>query len=593
MDKNKDYYKILEINRDATQKEIKFAYYGLSKRYHPDKNGDELLFHAINEAYLILSDADTRLEYDSSSRFGNSYNEYYELFEIDFDFSYENSKSQLEKFKKNEVLDIHLKVDDTFNGSITYERWVRCKTCDGSGKDHSSKIVIRDKDGKVLKTFDSDDGCDFCFEGHNKVITNKGPVSIKNIQVGDYVLSSNNIYNEVTHTMIKKYYGILYDISCSGINIEGITPNHKLNIVRFNRNKQGRIKINDYNILEVPACDLKIDDFVLYQKQSYIPKDILTINSVRNKISKLEKIVIDDDFIKFISCYIAEGNTRGNRVTVFTFHIEKDKELIDFIINYVKLTLKLDIKCFTRPESWGQYVLKMEIFNTQLSNFIREFCGHTAINKYINYDIIGKNDEKLLDTLILCDGSSKKKCKTYTTVSKKLAYQVLHLSLGLGHNASISKYPSYVDKNGVNHQIYYRVYITYRNDSSKMGLYNKKIKEGICLKIKSIENRTVELTDVYNITVKDTHKYTIDGLLVNNCDGTGKDYTGGDCNFCLGKGKVGLNPCKKCNGDRRILGKQKLSGIKLTGKETKIDAMGHCSKTETGKSGYLLLIKQE
>jgi hypothetical protein len=52
-----------------------------------------------------------------------------------------------------------------------------------------------------------------------------------------------------------------------------------------------------------------------------------------------------------------------------------------------------------------------------------------------------------------------------------------------------------------------------------------------------------------------------------------------------------MTPCKKCNGEKRILGKQKISNIKLTGDETKIESMGHHSKNEAGKSGYLLLKK--
>lgn len=75
------------------------------------------------------------------------------------------------------------------------------------------------------------------------------------------------------------------------------------------------------------------------------------------------------------------------------------------------------------------------------------------------------------------------------------------------------------------------------------------------------------------------------------CDGTGKDHTGNDCSFCYGKGKVGINPCKNCKGERRILGKQKITGVKLTGDEIKIDAMGHFSKSESGKVGYLLIKK--
>ena len=57
MNKKKDYYKILEIDKNSTAKEIKSAYYRLSKKHHPDKNGDEILFHGINEAYNVLSEA--------------------------------------------------------------------------------------------------------------------------------------------------------------------------------------------------------------------------------------------------------------------------------------------------------------------------------------------------------------------------------------------------------------------------------------------------------------------------------------------------------------------------------------------------------
>jgi len=122
----------------------------------------------------------------------------------------------------------------------------------------------------------------------------------------------------------------------------------------------------------------------------------------------------------------------------------------------------------------------------------------------------------------------------------------------------------------------------------KMSLYNKKIKEGICLKIRDIKKREVFNTQVYNITVDNTHKYTIDGLLVNNCEGTGESYDGTPCSFCNGQGKIGMSNCEVCGGEKRILGKQKLVNIKLTGEKTKLDAMGHYAKD--GKIGYLLLV---
>lgn len=70
------------------------------------------------------------------------------------------------------------------------------------------------------------------------------------------------------------------------------------------------------------------------------------------------------------------------------------------------------------------------------------------------------------------------------------------------------------------------------------------------------------------------------------CDGTGKSWTGQDCVYCSGKGKVGINPCTTCNGDGRVLGKQKLKDIKLEGDETVVKAMGHW---RFGRVGNLIL----
>jgi len=64
----KDYYKILGVNRDASEKEIKQAYRKLARKYHPDVNpGDksaEAKFKEINGAYEVLSDKDKRKKYD-------------------------------------------------------------------------------------------------------------------------------------------------------------------------------------------------------------------------------------------------------------------------------------------------------------------------------------------------------------------------------------------------------------------------------------------------------------------------------------------------------------------------------------------------
>lgn len=65
---NKDYYEILGVSKDASQKEIKKAYRKLAKKYHPD-SGDttkekEDKFKEASEAYEILSDEKKRKQYD-------------------------------------------------------------------------------------------------------------------------------------------------------------------------------------------------------------------------------------------------------------------------------------------------------------------------------------------------------------------------------------------------------------------------------------------------------------------------------------------------------------------------------------------------
>lgn len=64
---NKDYYKILEINRYAEPSDIKKAYRILAMRYHPDKNNKpeaHEIFIRVTEAYEILIDVTKRDEYN-------------------------------------------------------------------------------------------------------------------------------------------------------------------------------------------------------------------------------------------------------------------------------------------------------------------------------------------------------------------------------------------------------------------------------------------------------------------------------------------------------------------------------------------------
>lgn len=67
MASRRDYYEVLEVERTASQQDIKKAYRRLAMQYHPDHNKShdaEEKFKELSEAYSVLSDADKRARYD-------------------------------------------------------------------------------------------------------------------------------------------------------------------------------------------------------------------------------------------------------------------------------------------------------------------------------------------------------------------------------------------------------------------------------------------------------------------------------------------------------------------------------------------------
>lgn len=70
----KDYYKILDIQPEAGEVEIKKAYRRMALQYHPDRNAGNIhaeeQFKEINEAYAILGDPQKKSQYDQFRRYG-------------------------------------------------------------------------------------------------------------------------------------------------------------------------------------------------------------------------------------------------------------------------------------------------------------------------------------------------------------------------------------------------------------------------------------------------------------------------------------------------------------------------------------------
>ena len=68
---SKDYYKILGVEKTASEDEIKKAFRKLAHQYHPDKKGgNEAKFKEVNEAYQVLGNKEKRQKYE---QFGSDF----------------------------------------------------------------------------------------------------------------------------------------------------------------------------------------------------------------------------------------------------------------------------------------------------------------------------------------------------------------------------------------------------------------------------------------------------------------------------------------------------------------------------------------
>ena len=139
---NKDYYKTLNINRNASQDDIKKAFRKLSKQHHPDKGGNEEKFKEISEAYDTLSSTEKKHKYDNPNPFedmmrgggGGRGPNADDLFNQFF-----GSGRQRQRMRpKGRSLNIPLVVtlEDVYLGNtkqLIYERNVNCTSCNGYG----------------------------------------------------------------------------------------------------------------------------------------------------------------------------------------------------------------------------------------------------------------------------------------------------------------------------------------------------------------------------------------------------------------------------------------------------------------------------
>ncbi|MFQ6120747.1 MAG: molecular chaperone DnaJ [Methanosarcinales archaeon] len=162
----KDYYKILGVDKNASQEEIKKAFRHLARKYHPDVAGKESeeKFKEINEAFQVLNDPQKRAQYD---QFGHAafkpgdfagfrWPNFDDLFR-DFGFGdiFDVFSGFRERTRAREQgadlkYDLEITLEEAFSGfskKIEVPVFVICKSCEGTGAKHGSLKSCPECDG--------------------------------------------------------------------------------------------------------------------------------------------------------------------------------------------------------------------------------------------------------------------------------------------------------------------------------------------------------------------------------------------------------------------------------------------------------------
>ncbi|HEY4525745.1 MAG TPA: DnaJ C-terminal domain-containing protein [Candidatus Paceibacterota bacterium] len=206
----KDYYKILGVDKNASEEDVKKAFRKLAHQHHPDKQGgDEKKFKEANEAYQVLSDKQKRAQYD---RFGNAdgfagargqagWPSGFGGFE-GFDFSgFQNGQvgdlgdifesffdglgvqNRRPTYRKGSDLEMSMEIslEDAFNGitrEVSFDTFIVCAKCGGKGGDLSAgtkscatcngRGEIREERRTFFGNFSQNRVCPDC-HGHRQV----------------------------------------------------------------------------------------------------------------------------------------------------------------------------------------------------------------------------------------------------------------------------------------------------------------------------------------------------------------------------------------------------------------------------------------
>ena len=380
-----------------------------------------------------------------------------------------------------------------------------------------------------------------CFTGDALVHTLTGMKPLKNVEVGDYVITEDGRFNKVLNTFS-------YDIKEPMIKIKHLydtdkyypticTRDHKILIyrngnrewieaqnivkgdyvcvpkIKFKDNHLEVIDLNDYN-----DFGYRFDDNFIYEEYDRSNK---RYNKTINRY-----IQVDRTFNEFIGLMYGDGfnNSTKNCDVGLAINSETDKDETNKMIFY-NIANRLGLSVYENPNK-DKHLNQLYIHSKIFNNFIKKelFQSKKGKDKEFNPKWFNQS-KKMIEGIIfgLRNSDGSKATKTdhrisfdNTSLSITNAYKLMCLYTEYGVN-SLSVRPIWDDKRG------YRCKESYKLRINPNARNTKKISERVLedkeyyyLPVKEIERIKKQSFRVYDLEVENNHSYLINNMVVHN-----------------------------------------------------------------------------
>lgn len=373
-----------------------------------------------------------------------------------------------------------------------------------------------------------------CLLGDSYVNITSFPTKIKDISIGENILSENGEPDTVKHIFHRVYTGALLQIKGTGILPFKITPDHSIKVARVKWFKK-KPHTSERRILETcwkPAkllhpypetSKLEIYDYLC------VPK-LQRSSNIKFSI-KGTNVILDTDFAWLLGIYLAEGwATNG------TIGFVLNRNEITICEKIITILHKFGIKSKYRIDEKNNG-LRIHTYSPALAHYLTTYVGKKAYNKHIPEEIFFNNNDDIVKSFIQGyfqgDGYFIKNAFVMDTSSVALAIQLQSLFTSFGVFIPIIEVKRTGDIiiKGIKVKTYHNIYRlrTILDDRASQVLNSKKSyinshkvyledREIFYIPISKIKTIECLSEEVWNLETQNTNTYLVNNVVIHNCN---------------------------------------------------------------------------